>query len=840
MEYKNITIVPRSLQADGRSDRTEPDPEPDHIRTMHVKQENMSDSALLESLHPREGARYRYIRTIGRGGMKVVLEVHDNDTMRNVAMALLPDISTRSPLEQGQFLREARITAELEHPNIVPVHDIGMDSSGSPYFTMKLLRGRTLATVLKKLEENDPEYVEKYTFDHLMRIYSRICNAIAFAHSRGVLHLDLKPENVQIGDYGEVLVLDWGLARKIVPSEGGDPKIGTKTQKMKPLGGRVRDEQVNGTPGYMAPEQIGDGRHSCSPQTDIYSLGAILYAMITYKDPLRDAKIDQMLRDTLAGNIVRPSKRAAGRSIPYGIEAVVLKAMSLDPMNRYATVLELRDEVIHFLDGYATAAEKAGPIKKSLLFTRRHWRSLTTGAVILMLTLMLGFFSWREAHRIISLWVPVLSANFLKPGFPMDACSFRDLDFKEIDRGWKLDESGGLRPERNQWLVFREALPENLRITLNFRFPRKKMKMLEIALIPASTGDGPKPPTVSARLIRHPHLLAEILEKRNEHAPRILASARLPNWKKDKATFSLVYENGFISFAVDRKIILKTAFRQVFGGEPVLAAFMADMPGATLEKLEISRLAPPENTTALLAGDTLAEERLYEPAIRRYLQVDDNRPGSKLAERALQKAYLAAFKLESAELRSEFMLDIKKRLAASYPGFNLSRLLAADACNAWSRRDYTLAVTLMRQALERDPASQTISSIMELPHEPLPPEIRSMLMKLIRRTQGLTSLDLSNYGLTSLQEIAGMKLISLNCSGNKLVSLQGLEGMPLESLDCSNNQIVSLKELGRMPLRYLDCSGNRIRDFSPLKKLSLRRCRVSGNPAAGTAKRKKP
>ena len=590
----------------------------------------------------------------------------------------------------------------------------------------------------------------------------------------------------------------------------------------------------------MAPEQIGDGRHTCSPQTDVYSIGAILYAMITYKNPLHETKIEQMLRDTLAGNIVRPSKRSSGRSIPYGIEAVVLKAMSLDPTDRYASVMDLRNEVVHFVDGYATEAENAGLMKKSLLFTRRHWRSLTTGTVILMLTLLLGFLSWREAHRIISLWVPVLSADFLKPGFPMDACTFRDLDFKEIDRCWKLDEAGGLRPERNQWLVFREALPENLRITLNIRFPRKKMKLLEIALIPAVSGEGPKPPTVSVRLIRHPHLMVEILEKRNEHAPRILASARLPNWKNDKAAFSLVCENGNISFSVNRQNVLKTAFHQVFGVEPVYAAVRADMPESTLEKLEIARLAPPENATALLAGDTLLEERLYEPAIRRYLLVDDNRPGSKLAERALQKAYLATFKLDSPELRSEFMVDIKKRLAASYPDFNMSNLLAADACSAWRSRDYTLAITLMKQAFELDPATQTVSFIMELPHEPLPPEIRSMLMKLIRRTQGLTSLDLSNYGLTSLQEIAGMKLISLNCSGNKLTSLQGLEGMPLESLDCSNNQIVSLKDLSGMPLRYLDCSGNRIRDFSPLKKLTLRRCRVTGNPAAGTPKRKKP
>ena len=114
---------------------------------------------------------------------------------------------------------------------------------------MKLLRGRTLAVVLKKLAENDPEYMNSYKFDNLMRIFMRVCNAIAFAHSKGVLHLDLKPENVQIGDFGEVLVLDWGLARKITPNQTGAPKINTKTRVMKRFGTANGESQINGTPG---------------------------------------------------------------------------------------------------------------------------------------------------------------------------------------------------------------------------------------------------------------------------------------------------------------------------------------------------------------------------------------------------------------------------------------------------------------------------------------------------------------------------------------------------------------------------------------------------------------
>ena len=817
MEYKNIKIAPSTTR---RKNTSKPEDavkqiEPENNPTLRISNDDPAAQDIPEVMRPREGSKYRYIRTLGRGGMKVVLEVHDNDTMRNVAMALLPDISTRSQFELGQFLREARLTAGLEHPNIVPVHDIGMDSSGSPYFTMKLLRGRTLAVVLKKLAENDPEYIQLYKFDNLMRIYMRICNAIAFAHSKGVLHLDLKPENVQIGDYGEVLVLDWGLARKISPNQtAGAKKIGTKTRVMKRLGNAESQSQVNGTPGYMAPEQIRGAKNSCSPQTDIYSLGAILYAMITFQNPLKNGKVEKMLQDTLAGNIQRPSQRVTEREIPFGIEAVVLKAMSLNPEDRYPSVKALRDEVMNFIDGYATEAEKAGPLKKALLYMRRHSRSLITGAVILLLTVLLAFFSWREAHRTISLWIPMFSVNFQKPGFPMDSCSFMNEKFKEINQIWPLEEAQGLCPQPRQWLMFREPFQENIRISFNFSYERDRMKMMEFALIPVPPPGkelSPDSPMVSCHLIGGPQWVAEILEFRNHAAPRIIASAPLDHLRDKEISVVIEHENGHISLSVDRKNILKVPSFRLLGNGSLLVAFRADMPRSCIRNLEIARLAPPENATALLAGDTLLEERLYEQAIRRYLQVDDNRPGSKLAETALQKAYLAAFKLDQPELRGEFLLDIKKRLASRYPNFNMSHLLTADACAAWRDRNYVLALQLLYKTFEYDPYNRAVQFILELPHEPLPEEVQPILMKLIRRTRGLVSLDLSNYGLKSLKGIAGMPLISLNCSRNRLTSLHDLKGMPLESLDCSHNRIKSLKEIKGMPLRYFNCSGNPVK-----------------------------
>ena len=258
--------------------------------------------------------------------------------------------------------------------------------------------------------------------------------------------------------------------------------------------------------------------------------------------------------------------------------------------------------------------------------------------------------------------------------------------------------------------------------------------------------------------------------------------------------------------------------------------FRADLGDGTISSLEVSRLAPPENATALLAGDTLLEEHLYEKAIRRYLQVDDNRPGSQLAEKALQKAYQATFKLESAAMRNEFAINIKKRLAAGYPDFNMAKLLTADACMAWRGRDYELACSLMKKALDADPESQVVQHVLAMPHEPLPEEIRNELISVIRRSKGISSLDLSGFGFTTLRGISKLPLSSLNCSDNQLTTLNELKKMPLVSLDCSRNRIRSVIPLRDLPLLFLDCSDNRIRDFGPLNKLRLLRKELSGNP----------
>ncbi len=324
---------------------------------------------LLASLPLKPQDRYKFIRSIGFGGMKGVLLVHDRDTGRDVAMAIMPDFRDRPLNDLNRFVREARITAKLEHPNIVPVYDIGIDMSGSPFFTMKYLRGATLAVVLKRLRSGDAATQEKFPQSRLLQLFVRICNAVAFAHSMDVCHFDLKPGNIHCGDFGEVQVIDWGLAGDISTGVAG---------------------QIKGTPGYMAPELIS-GSSAPGKAADIYALGGILYAILTLDSPLAGYPQQEILRRTVAGKIPPPS--LDGTQLPPSLEAICLKAMALDPAERYQDAMDLRSDVNAALAGYATAAEDASLVRNMILFLRRNIYSVII-VILLVLSGTLALLAW--------------------------------------------------------------------------------------------------------------------------------------------------------------------------------------------------------------------------------------------------------------------------------------------------------------------------------------------------------------------------------------------------------------------------------------------------------------
>ncbi len=274
---------------------------------------------------------YVFGEVIGRGGMGEVLLAHDRRIGRDVAVKRLPSGSPTQD-EVSRFLREARIQACLDHPAIVPVYEVGRDQLGRPYFTMKRLAGTTLTEILAR---------NAMPRQRLLRALVEVCRAVDFAHARGVVHRDLKPGNIVLGEYGEVYVLDWGAARVL-----GDIAGGVVTADIDTLEGAAPAGQVLGTPGYMAPEQLQ--RPEVGRAADVYSLGAILFELLT-GEPLHPRAT--AIPSTLSpATVTSPATRRPVRGIPPELDALCTAMLVADPALR-PTARRCADSIEEFLDG---------------------------------------------------------------------------------------------------------------------------------------------------------------------------------------------------------------------------------------------------------------------------------------------------------------------------------------------------------------------------------------------------------------------------------------------------------------------------------------------------------
>ena len=292
--------------------------------------------------------RYQLVREIDRGGMGAVLEAHDPDLGRTVAVKVVLPAKANRVATVDRFMAEARLTSQLQHPNIVPVHDFGVDAEGRVFYAMKKVEGTSLDKIIRGLRKGFAEVEARWTRARLLRAFVQICHGMAYAHQREVIHRDLKPANIMIGAFGEVLVMDWGLGRLITSLE--EPTDSVTSFSGVDLGSTA-DGIVKGTPGYMSPEQV-DGRLSdLRPSSDVFCLGLILYELLTFKPAFEGRRTITLLIATTRGVKRSPRERAPGRAIPAEIDAICMKALSLAAADRYPTAAELGEAVEAFLEG---------------------------------------------------------------------------------------------------------------------------------------------------------------------------------------------------------------------------------------------------------------------------------------------------------------------------------------------------------------------------------------------------------------------------------------------------------------------------------------------------------
>jgi eukaryotic-like serine/threonine-protein kinase len=348
---------------------------------------------LVETLVPppaqRDSLRYTLTRLHAEGGLGKIWIAHDTDLNRDVALKEIKPSTEPNPESWRRFLKEAQITGQLEHPNIVPVYELARrKEDDQPFYTMRFLRGQTLRLAIAEFHRRRGGRLA-HRLDlqrQLLEPFVKVCQAVAYAHSRWVIHRDLKPENVVLGAYGEVVVLDWGLAKVVGQADEGtdrrEPRISVSAEaETKQTVGQV------GTPAYMAPEQAAADNERIGTRTDVYGLGAILFEILTGQPPVSGASVVDVFSKIQAGHL--PKAREIDPTVPRALEAVCCKAMALEPANRYPRVEDLAEDVRRWIVDEPVSVHRDPLAVRVMRWGRRH-RTLATSAAALLVTTVIG------------------------------------------------------------------------------------------------------------------------------------------------------------------------------------------------------------------------------------------------------------------------------------------------------------------------------------------------------------------------------------------------------------------------------------------------------------------
>ena len=390
-------------------------PMPNELPTIRLPVEPPQTTKLVA---PLPGAdNYLIGDELARGGMGSILQAEDSKLKRTVAIKVMLLDASASETARQRFLREAEVLALLSHPNIVPIYDIVWEDGLPLFYSMKLVKGRTLQAILADLRKGEAATLQQHSLASLLTIFRKVCDALAFAHSKGILHRDLKPDNIMVGEFGEVLVMDWGLAKLM--GDSGESMVKNGTSGHSPLSSfnhsplATLQGSVIGTPQYMSPEQALGQIDELDERSDIFSLGGILYAILTLRPPVEGKTLEEVLSkvtsaeitsptdlqtlttavdkkppregQVLDAKLIRPLPHMPGGRVPSALSSVAMKALRRDKAWRFQTVDALSADIEAYQGGFATTAEEAGTLRQLTLLMLRHKAvALSLGVLLLV------------------------------------------------------------------------------------------------------------------------------------------------------------------------------------------------------------------------------------------------------------------------------------------------------------------------------------------------------------------------------------------------------------------------------------------------------------------------
>lgn len=788
-------------------------------------------SAISKTLTRKADNKYKHPEKIGHGGMKQILKVRDRDTARNLAMAILSNDSDVQEACMARFVYEARITANLEHPNIVPIHDIGIDKAGQPYFTMKLIEGESLAHILMSVAKKIPEYVEKYNLPHLLTIFLNVCNAIDFAHSKGIIHLDLKPENIQIGNYGEVLVLDWGLAR-LIDDMDADSLTPESSKDLLNISesdlDKTVDGEIKGTPGFMAPEQAAGINSKKNTTTDIYALGSILYSILTLKKPIKGTELNDILDKTINGELIPPAQRSPERNIPAPLVAVTMKAMELKQENRYQSVDELIKDIDAYTGDFATSAEKATFFRHFKLYLKRHKNEVYFGIFgVVAIIAAIAIFAIYETKRL-GQW-----------GRGRDISPRSKAELKEnwipVAGNWQI-KNGSIYAEPGKGnsfiLLHKKPVYGNLAIEFNAEIPNPEdlQDSGDLSVIMAASRKDPKERGYFLQVGGIGNTSA-VIQKRGG----LMAAVEFSLKPQKKYKIRAEKEGQTLRLFCDGKLLITS--KDIFYLEGGYIGLYTFGKGKKFNNIRIFQKDVPELVPPTIEGDSFyresrnasgkEKEAFLQLAKKAYSRVYESELNSELSSQAiLKRAYVNSELNDTPEaLRDIILLE-------GY-GETLD-LLLLKGLHFFRSDQFEDAYNIYAKALEKYPESKvmTIAILMgnlssEISQQ-IPSGLRQKFWALCAENHTSPVFRCSSRNLESLEFLNGTKFSLIDCSNNKISSLAPLKNVQLQQLDCADNQITSLEPLQNMQLISLECHNNPITDITPLKGMPLKTLSLSG------------
>jgi serine/threonine protein kinase/Leucine-rich repeat (LRR) protein len=804
---------------------------------LEVEEANSQDfviTFLKESIKPNN---YKMGSLIAQGGMGVVLDAFDLNLERTVAMKLLSSKIEASRASILRFLRESRITGQLEHPNIVPVYEMGVNAEGIPFYTMKFVRGTTLKEILDQVAKGESEIIKKFPLPRLLTIFEKVCDAVAFAHSKGIIHRDLKPQNIMVGEYGEVLLLDWGLAKYV------DDKNDSEFQARKVLQPdfsnsdttQTMDGLVLGTPDFMAPEQL-DSEAKIDTRIDIFALGGILYNILTLRTPYGDSALDCKLNDIKNASFPSPVTITANLPhCPYGkaplsLSAVTMKAMAPKSEARYQTVEELHQDIRAYQEGFITSVEEGGIFKSLFLLIKRHQKEailIGTGIAIIIILSALFIskqFALEKARK--DALQGMLNAENRRRALEEKALAEKRREWRlifeddfsdpnvvnrwDVAGFWKVQD-GELHVWGERSRVVRLKIPIRGDIRLEFDCHQEGKTLSDVSCF-----FGPWSPETDLRDLSLNSFLFAYGANNNTH--NRMASYRKVVWSEKASPivrgtrYHVLAEKigSQFRFVVNDKQVMKADLKDDYIGtifDRFSVGIYGWMSDCYYDNVRVYTLDLPQKSDLLDLGTDLLVRGDYSTAKTLLLEFCNSSTDPKRLEQARQGISYASAQIS---LEKEFP-QLKAKILKEWPKAIVSL------------GEGGIKVTI------NDARIDNLNLLKDMPLSSLTCCYNHITSLEPLRGAPLTTLICSGNQIASLEPLRGMPLTFIQASDNQITSLEPLRGMPLRSLSCGFNQITSLEPLKGMPLAALVCQGNQISDLEPLKGMNMNSLNIGHN-----------